>query len=289
MAKKIKETSEVNDLEYPNSRLERYLAKAAGLVDTKPEYPYDRTERYLDAIIGILDKNGGKIFFGICETAASTSSKVISCSSFTSDDLIEGTAILIYFKNASTSTANNSFNINSTGQKSVYNLTANCFSSNACVLAVFNGTKWYLALPSKSTGTIHGIIRYTDSYSEYTSGAVAASSKAITDLYKITCKYNDKVIHTAEIDFTIPTSTPTIFENREIDTILEYVSIIPNDYNIDTIQGYGALTDTGAVINCQAFVEKLTKKGYYIVNMASGTSSAVSGKMIVKYTLVDGT
>lgn len=49
MARKKKNAGSA-PLTAPETREERYLAKIAGLVDTKPEYPFTRIERYLDAI-----------------------------------------------------------------------------------------------------------------------------------------------------------------------------------------------------------------------------------------------
>lgn len=95
------------------------------------------------------DGNNRRTFYGTCSTAAATAAKTITLSSTTGWELVAGTAVMVKFTN--TNTANNpTFDVNSTGAKSVWYNTAVITTSNLNragyatrpQLYIYDGTNW---------------------------------------------------------------------------------------------------------------------------------------------------
>lgn len=104
-----------------------------------------------------------KIFYGTCATAAAA--KVVTCSSFTTSDLVAGTIIFITFSATNTgAVASLTLNINGTGAKNIkfvsnetiVNLIlAGWIEKNTTHRFVYNGTYWIVSLDNviKQTAT----------------------------------------------------------------------------------------------------------------------------------------
>ena len=73
-------------------------------------------------------KGNARIFYGTCDTAAATGAKVVTCPSFTSSDLDNGTMILVKFSTVNTASVDSlSLNVNNTGAfgiRKIYNDTS---------------------------------------------------------------------------------------------------------------------------------------------------------------------
>lgn len=64
-----------------------------------------------------LNERKNRIWYGVCETSAATTAKVGTCSGF---QLYSGATILLKMTYTSTSTSNNTLNVNGTGAKTIY-------------------------------------------------------------------------------------------------------------------------------------------------------------------------
>ena len=67
-----------------------------------------------------LRGNAGGVFYGTCSTGAGTVAKVVTCDSFTADDLVAGTIIVVTFTATNSgAVANLTMNVNGTGAKPI--------------------------------------------------------------------------------------------------------------------------------------------------------------------------
>lgn len=67
-----------------------------------------------------LRGNAGGLFYGTCSTGAGTVAKVVTCDSFTADDLVAGTIIVVTFTATNSgAVANLTMNVNGTGAKHI--------------------------------------------------------------------------------------------------------------------------------------------------------------------------
>ena len=67
-----------------------------------------------------LRGNAGGLFYGTCSTGADTVAKVVTCDSFTADDLVAGTIIVVTFTATNSgAVANLTMNVNGTGAKHI--------------------------------------------------------------------------------------------------------------------------------------------------------------------------
>ena len=94
-----------------------------------------------------------KIFYGTCSTAAATTAKVVTCSDFTSGDLVKGALIFVTFDATNSGAiADITLNVNNTGAKHItklYNTTLNPnltsageLKANKTYLFGYDGTYW---------------------------------------------------------------------------------------------------------------------------------------------------
>ena len=59
-----------------------------------------------------------KIFYGVCDTAAATTTKAVTCPGFTAEDLVKGALIFVTFNYTNSgAVASLNLNVNSTGAK----------------------------------------------------------------------------------------------------------------------------------------------------------------------------
>lgn len=93
------------------------------------------------------------IWRGTCETAAATAAKAVTCSGFTSDDLVKGTIIFVTFSATNSATVGNlTMSVNGTTAKPIkkqYNTSsasnlasAGEFRANSTYLFQYDGTNW---------------------------------------------------------------------------------------------------------------------------------------------------
>lgn len=90
--------------------------------------------------------------YGTCSTGASTTSKTVTCASFTSNYLTEGSIIAVKFTNTNTGAVGSlTLNVNGTGAKPIKTLisgvisnlpSANCLQANCIYKFMYDGTNW---------------------------------------------------------------------------------------------------------------------------------------------------
>ena len=93
---------------------------------------------------------GAKFFHGTCSTSSSSNTKVVDCPSFTSADLVAGTAIAIVMQNRSDTTSTVTINVNGTGANTLLAGFANrkAWSAQELILAVYDGSGVWDMLPT---------------------------------------------------------------------------------------------------------------------------------------------
>lgn len=93
---------------------------------------------------------GAKFFHGICDTSSSSNTKVVDCPSFTSTDLVAGTAIAIVMYNRCDTTSTVTINVNGTGANTLLAGFANrkAWSAGELILAVYDGSGEWDMLPT---------------------------------------------------------------------------------------------------------------------------------------------
>ena len=93
---------------------------------------------------------GAKFFHGTCDTSSSSNTKVVDCPSFTSTDLVAGTAIAIVMYNRCDTTSTVTINVNGTGANTLLAGFANrkAWSAGELILAVYDGSGEWDMLPT---------------------------------------------------------------------------------------------------------------------------------------------
>ena len=93
---------------------------------------------------------GAKFFHGTCSTSSSSNTKVVDCPSFTSTDLVAGTAIAIVMYNRCDTTSTVTINVNGTGANTLLAGFANrkAWSAGELILAVYDGSGEWDMLPT---------------------------------------------------------------------------------------------------------------------------------------------
>lgn len=142
------------------------------------------TNQTFDLPTGGGSSSGPKIFYGTCDTAADTAAKVVTCSDFTSADLVVGNIILVKFDHSTT--VNCTMNVNSTGAKTVVTRGTNTgislmpWNDGGIAIFTYDGTNWVLSAAAVCTGTSSrwGMVR-TSTIGE----AGTASTSAISCQY----------------------------------------------------------------------------------------------------------
>lgn len=131
-----------------------------------------------------IDYDFEKPYFGICETAAATATKVVTCDGFV---LKKGALIAVQFTYANTGSSP-SMNVNGTGAIAICGIngtyvSTNMWVANQVVHFVYNGT-WWIALNCLPASTArYGITMLSNSISS-TSQALAATPYAVKLAYE---------------------------------------------------------------------------------------------------------
>ena len=130
-----------------------------------------------------IDYTFDKPYFGICETAAATQTKVVTCDEFR---LEKGALLAVQFTYANTATSP-SMNVNGTGAIAIcgtngYYVNANMWTANQMVHFVYNGTWWIALNCLPATTARYGITMLSNSLNS-TSGSLAATPYAVKMAY----------------------------------------------------------------------------------------------------------
>lgn len=130
-----------------------------------------------------IDYTFDKPYFGVCETAAATQTKVVTCDEFR---LEKGALLAVQFTYANTATSP-SMNVNGTGAIAIcgtngYYVNANMWTVNQMVHFVYNGTWWIALNCLPATTARYGITMLSNSLNS-TSGSLAATPYAVKMAY----------------------------------------------------------------------------------------------------------
>lgn len=130
-----------------------------------------------------IDYTFDKPYFGVCETAAATQTKVVTCDEFR---LEKGALLAVQFTYANTASSP-SMNVNGTGAIAIcgtngYYVNANMWTANQMVHFVYNGTWWIALNCLPATTARYGITMLSNSVNS-TSGSLAATPYAVKMAY----------------------------------------------------------------------------------------------------------
>lgn len=130
-----------------------------------------------------IDYTFDKPYFGVCETAAATQTKVVTCDEFR---LEKGALLAVQFTYANTAISP-SMNVNGTGAIAIcgtngYYVNANMWTANQMVHFVYNGTWWIALNCLPATTARYGITMLSNSLNS-TSGSLAATPYAVKMAY----------------------------------------------------------------------------------------------------------
>ena len=131
------------------------------------------------------DAGAGKIFYGVCSTAATTQTKVVTIEDF---ELFTGALIAVKFDNVNTATSP-MLNISGTGAINMYSVgtTAvlpNAWSAGETLLFVYNGTSYMVADGGIASTSGYGATKLNSSTSS-TSTTEAATPSAVKSAYDL--------------------------------------------------------------------------------------------------------
>ena len=143
------------------------------------------------------------VFYGTCDTAATTQAKVVTCDGFT---LTTGNIIYVKFTNAQTYNGTATLNVNSTGAKNITRVgttttTRYYWTAGEVVAFVYDGTNYVMENKGTASTTYYGLTKLSDSTNS-TSTSLAATANAVKTAYDLA---NGKI---AASDITI-TQTQT--------------------------------------------------------------------------------
>ena len=130
-----------------------------------------------------IDYTFDKPYFGVCETAAATQTKVVTCDEFR---LEKGALLAVQFTYANTASSP-SMNVNGTGEIAIcgtngYYVNANMWTANQMVHFVYNGTWWIALNCLPATTARYGITKLSSSVTS-TSASLAATPYAVKLAY----------------------------------------------------------------------------------------------------------
>lgn len=146
----------------------------------KPTYTSSEITK---AVIG-----NGRVFYGTCNSTASTAEKAVTCSSFVSDDLVAGTMIMVKFSITNTASVSSlTLNVNSTTAKSIRYIYNGSYSTipgagylkeNQIYKFIYDGTYWIVEM-SYNTNT-NTLLRTYSSSTNIEVPLIAQSSASST-------------------------------------------------------------------------------------------------------------
>lgn len=140
----------------------------------------------------------GKVYYGICTTAANTSAKTVSISGFTSESLVAGVRVIVRFQNAQNYNGTPSLNVSGTGAKTIWrnggesNAGQYEWEAYAVISFIYSGSSWYIENNSHATTTYWGKTKLTNSISNDTT--MALTPKAVYDAGYLTAEDMDQIV-----------------------------------------------------------------------------------------------
>ncbi len=131
--------------------------------------------------------DGASVFYGTCDTAASSSVKVVVCEEFTSAHLVAGTVLNVRFTYAQTYNGAPTLNVNSTGAKNIKRVgTTNAaryeWVAGEVLQFVYDGSYWMLTDGGFATTTYYGVTKLSNATNS-TSTALAATANSVKLAY----------------------------------------------------------------------------------------------------------
>ena len=128
----------------------------------------------------------GAVWFGTCDTAASTQAKAVTCSGFPASALKAGTFLIVKFTNAQSYNGAPTMNVNGTGANAIkYMGTSNAvryeWRAGECVFFVHDGTNWIILDGGRANASYYGVTKLSESVTS-TSNDLAASLKSVNTL-----------------------------------------------------------------------------------------------------------
>ena len=161
-------------------------------------------------LYNIVLKDRPRLFFGTCDTAAATAAKTVTCESFTSSDLDNGTMMLVKFSTAnSAAVADLTMNVNNTEAisiKKIYNYAI----ANLTNAGEIRGTTNLFILSKQST-SIYWILVGID-YNANTTYSVLTQSALDTGTATTARTINASLLRT---NFYTKTETDTAFAKKD--------------------------------------------------------------------------
>lgn len=160
---------------------------------------------------------GGGMFYGTCATAAATAAKAVVCEDFTSDHLVEGTAINVKFANAQTYNGAPTLNVQSTGAKNIKRIgSTNAgryeWQAGEVIQFVYDGSYWVLTDGGIATTTYYGVTKLS-SATNSTSNALAATASAVKAAYDLADTKVQKTVESGTKTTSVYNSGSTAYLN----------------------------------------------------------------------------
>lgn len=213
-----------------------------------------------------------RIFYGTCDTAGGTLTKIVDCPDFTAADLVPGAVIIVVFSNTSSGTAANlKMNVNGTGAisvKSYQNASINnvgyndYLHANMPLLFGFNGTYWVIIGYASNS---------TYSWTSWTGLAHGATSWIANSVV-----YRYQLLFHIDADTLTPLNNVSNGYNKTNKAMLTEVELDP----FDEVYYYGTTTavEAGDSVNGTyvAFVGTMDMR--YTFNLTSSSATLIDNK-----------
>ena len=134
---------------------------------------------------GVADVTGA-VWYGTCDTAASTQKKAVTCTGFPASALAAGTFLIVKFTNAQSYNGAPTMTVNSTTNTAIkYMGTSNAvryeWRAGETVFFVHDGTNWIILDAGRANTSYYGITKLSESITS-TSNDLAASLKSVNTL-----------------------------------------------------------------------------------------------------------
>lgn len=180
------------------------------------------------------DYGNAKIFYGTCSTAAGTAVKEVTCSEFTSTNLVAGALIFVKFSATNSATAANlKLDVNSTGAKSIKkqytNQTAQNLNAvgelvaNRSYLFTYDGTYWVcMTLDYNSNTTYSGM-----AIADLITGTATTNRLISASTLKAAYNINGQVITIGANSITVPVLE--LSEDYEMSSEISDISLEAGD------------------------------------------------------------
>ena len=162
------------------------------------------------------DAGAGKIFYGVCSTAAATQTKVVTIDDF---ELFSGALIAVKFENVNTAISPK-LNISGTGAINMYSVGTTAVLPNAWVagetlLFVYNGTSYMVADGGIASTSGYGVTKL-NSATDSTSTTEAATPSAVKSAYDLAQTANNNIPDVSgKLDKSGGTMTGDLFLNED--------------------------------------------------------------------------